>query len=218
MNTILKTEKRGQRLYVTLNIDGIKTIIFRFYCPYNCNSTFLKALTKAINNKNFDFNCPTTNLYQELADKIMTYMYHETYVDLVITGVYDKAQFDSLGIRVTDFGKALYAIYSQSGAFEAIPAEYGFTKALALEKMNKWAQTVNGTLNGLDVRYNAVSEDNGEVFSLIESIDTIEELVKYKFLYNDELNFLIERGLIRKSTISGASSESIKSMTTFLLS
>jgi len=89
----------------------------------------------------------------------------------------------------------MYAVYSQNGAFGSAPVEFGFSRKLAMEKVKSWSGlTVTTEFDA----YHAMVLDRGEIFGIIESMDTIEELLKFKYLYEDEIECLFEMGLVKK--------------------
>lgn len=225
MNRIVGIKRREKRLYVTVSLSGIKEVVIRFYAPYP-DQKIVGIIKNAINHKDYSAptglggGCLEEIFPNyELMANAMKYIYDTDYKQLEITGIYDEEAFKESGIELTKLGKKRLLFYTQSENMTVIDFEIKSTLDEAMDTMKMEIALEQRTWNGRKKLFSYTSTD--EVITLVSfkhiedyfndnpspemeetgkaiaSVETIEEFVKFKMLHEEQIQELIDAGLIK---------------------
>jgi hypothetical protein len=188
------------RVYTTICLDGQKTIDLRFHVDTD-KKEFLENLNIAFNCSGILFPEAEWELSAEtpghdiIMNRAISMLRKGGFTNYYHTGVLHQQK----EIKITDLGRTSYVLYMHIDGPTLEMIEVFPTHEEALLKMLEWrAKETNEEWcftrkDNRRITYDAV------IWDFLHSIDSIEEMIKYKVLYEDQLEYLLQKGLVSVS-------------------
>lgn len=197
MNTIEKIRIINDRVYITIRLSDLGLITLRFYVTVS-KEDFIGNLKLALS---YPITIKPKYIREEREEATVNEIIMNSaigalngggFVNYMHTGVLQNES----GLKVTNEGRQSYALYMHIDARTLEMIEVFPTYEEALLKMLEWrAKETRGVWNFNRIAKRRTTYD-AIIWDFLHSIDSIEEMVKYKILYDDQLEYLLRKGLI----------------------
>ena len=197
MNTVEEITILDNRVYVTVSLSGIEFITLRFYIKGDKNR-FIKNLSAAVNYPTFIkpthyFGCEDESyVHEHFIKNTIDALTAFGVKDILLTGVSHKEN----KLQVTEAGRIGYVVYMNCDSFTVSTIEVFCTYEEAFIEMLGWCARYSDIIWNNKKRELQMSKFDRMLFEFLHSIDTIEEFIKYKYFYDDQIKFLVEKGFI----------------------